>query len=192
MRLSLLAGTLALAAAGFSPALAQTTSTPQAAPGAPVRSRRANSPLWACAASSPRRACSSPSRRRSSRSAAGRPPGTAYVGALVDGVAPPGGTPPAPGPVVIQRPKLRRLAPFRGAQGGTRRTRLSSRKFSATGVGQEYYRHCLAMLVEAEAAQAVIDNVAAQPRGVIRVACVPGLLTYQMGGLIARFMTVYP
>jgi DNA-binding transcriptional LysR family regulator len=48
------------------------------------------------------------------------------------------------------------------------------------------------MLVEAEAAQAVIDNVTAQPRGVIRVACVPGLLTYQMGGLIARFMALYP
>lgn len=36
MRLSLIAGTLALAAAGLSPAVAQTTATPQAAPGAPV------------------------------------------------------------------------------------------------------------------------------------------------------------
>ncbi len=36
MRLSLLAGTLVLAAAGLSPALAQTTATPPSAPGAPV------------------------------------------------------------------------------------------------------------------------------------------------------------
>ncbi|HUH23976.1 MAG TPA: LysR substrate-binding domain-containing protein, partial [Brevundimonas sp.] len=75
---------------------------------------------------------------------------------------------------------------------GTRLIQRSSRRFSVTDIGQAYYQHCLAMLVEAEAAQAVIDNVTAQPRGVIRVACTPGLLTYQMGGLIARFMALYP
>lgn len=43
MRLSLLAGTLALAAAGFSPALAQAPAAPpQAAPGAPVASGQNN------------------------------------------------------------------------------------------------------------------------------------------------------
>ena len=103
-----------------------------------------------------------------------------------------GGFAPAARALGMQKSKLSRRIAFLEDQLGTRLIQRSSRKFSVTEVGQEYYRHCLAMLVEAEAAQAVIDNVAAQPRGVIRVACVPGLLTYQMGGLIARFMAVYP
>ena len=103
-----------------------------------------------------------------------------------------GGFAPAARALGMQKSKLSRRIAFLEDQLGTRLIQRSSRKFSVTEVGLEYYRHCLAMLVEAEAAQAVIDNVAAQPRGVIRVACVPGLLTYQMGGLIARFMAVYP
>ena len=103
-----------------------------------------------------------------------------------------GGFAPAARALGMQKSKLSRRIAFLEDQLGTRLIQRSSRKFSVTEVGQEYYRHCLAMLVEAEAAQAVIDNVAAQPRGVIRVACVPGVLTYQMGGLIARFMAVYP
>jgi DNA-binding transcriptional LysR family regulator len=103
-----------------------------------------------------------------------------------------GGFAPAGRALGMQKSKLSRRIAFLEDQLGTRLIQRSSRKFSVTEVGQEYYRHCLAMLVEAEAAQAVIDNVAAQPRGVIRVACVPGLLAYQMGGLIARFMALYP
>ncbi len=92
----------------------------------------------------------------------------------------------------LPKSKLSRRIAALEDQLGVRLIQRTSRKFSATEIGQEYYRHCLAMLVEAEAAQAVIDNVAAEPRGVIRVACVPGLLTYQMGGLIAGFMARYP
>lgn len=48
------------------------------------------------------------------------------------------------------------------------------------------------MLIEAEAAQALIDGARSEPCGTIRVACAPGLLTYQMSGLIVRFMALYP
>ena len=92
----------------------------------------------------------------------------------------------------MQKSKLSRRIAGLEDQLGARLIHRSSRRFSVTEIGQAYYQHCLAMLVEAEAAQAVIDNVTAQPRGVIRVACTPGLLTYQMGGLIARFMALYP
>lgn len=81
-----------------------------------------------------------------------------------------GGFAPAARALGMQKSKLSRRIAFLEDQLGTRLIQRSSRKFSVTEVGQEYYRHCLAMLVEAEAAQAVIDNVAAQPRGVIRVA----------------------
>lgn len=99
---------------------------------------------------------------------------------------------PAARALGMQKSKLSRRIAQLEDQLGARLIQRSSRRFSVTEVGQEYYRHCLAMLVEAEAAQAVIDNVTAQPRGVIRLACAPGLLTYQMGELIARFMAQHP
>jgi DNA-binding transcriptional LysR family regulator len=40
----------------------------------------------------------------------------------------------------------------------------STRRFSVTEIGQIYYRHCKAMLVEADAAQEAIDH----PRGALR------------------------
>lgn len=99
---------------------------------------------------------------------------------------------PAARALGMQKSKLSRRVAQLEEQLGTRLIQRSSRQFSVTEVGQAYYQHCLAMLVEAEAAQAVIDNVTAEPRGVIRVACAPGLLTYQMGELIACFMALHP
>lgn len=103
-----------------------------------------------------------------------------------------GGFAPAARALGMQKSKLSRRIAALEDQLGARLIHRSSRKFSVTEIGQAYYQHCLAMLVEAEAAQAVIDSVTAQPRGVVRVACVPGLLTYQMGALIAEFMALYP
>ncbi len=92
----------------------------------------------------------------------------------------------------LQKSKLSRRIALLEDQLGTRLIQRSSRKFSVTEIGQAYYQQCVAMLIEAEAAQAVIDRVKVEPRGIIRVACVPGLLTYQMSDLIARFMALYP
>lgn len=75
---------------------------------------------------------------------------------------------------------------------GVRLLNRSSRRFSVTEVGQEFYRHCAAMLVEAEAAEQVIAELRAEPRGVIRMACPVGLLQFQFSGLIARFVKDNP
>src|SRR3546814_6895374 len=42
---------------------------------------------------------------------------------------------------------------------GVRLLNRSSRRFSVTEVGQEFYRHCVAMLVEAEAAEQARSEV---------------------------------
>lgn len=68
----------------------------------------------------------------------------------------------------------------------------SSRHFSVTGIGQEYYRHCLAIISSAEAAQATIDNVNLKPQGLIRMACPPALLAHGFGELVSRFMAAHP
>ena len=43
---------------------------------------------------------------------------------------------------------------------GVRLLNRSSRRFSVTEIGQDYYDQCVAVLVEAEAAQAVIERCA--------------------------------
>lgn len=75
---------------------------------------------------------------------------------------------------------------------GVRLIQRSTRTFSVTDIGQSYYQHCLAMLVEAEAAQEAIDAIRAEPAGLIRVACPPGLIAYRMGAAIAEFMAANP
>jgi DNA-binding transcriptional LysR family regulator len=48
------------------------------------------------------------------------------------------------------------------------------------------------MLVEAEAAQAVIERSRGAPHGIVRVSCPPALICFQVGDMIARFMAATP
>ena len=75
---------------------------------------------------------------------------------------------------------------------GVRLLQRSSRRFAVTEIGAEYHRHCLAMLVEVDAAQAVIERTRAEPQGVVRMSCPTALLDYQVGDMVARFMSAYP
>ena len=92
----------------------------------------------------------------------------------------------------VQKSKLSRRVALLEERLGVRLLQRSSRRFGVTEVGQEYYRQCVAMLVEAESAQAVIDNVRSAPQGRLRMACPPGLLAYRFGEAIARFLAEYP
>jgi DNA-binding transcriptional LysR family regulator len=66
---------------------------------------------------------------------------------------------------------------------GVRLLNRSSRRFSVTEIGREFYDRCVAMLVEAEAAEQVIAQVRAEPRGVVRMSCPVALLNSQFGAL---------
>ena len=68
----------------------------------------------------------------------------------------------------------------------------SSRRFSVTEIGHDFYQRCLAVLVEAEAAEQLIAERRAEPRGVIRVSCPVALLNFQFGAVFARFMAENP
>ena len=59
---------------------------------------------------------------------------------------------------------------------GVRLIQRSTRRFSVTEIGQDYYRHCVAMLVEARAADELIERSRTKPQGVVRVSCPPPLL----------------
>ena len=92
----------------------------------------------------------------------------------------------------LQKSKVSRRIGLLEDRLGVRLIQRSTRRFSVTEIGQEYYRRCVAMLVEAESAQSVIDQSRAEPCGVVRLSCPTGLLAFQFGALFGRFMALYP
>ncbi|PAV25105.1 LysR family transcriptional regulator [Tamilnaduibacter salinus] len=103
-----------------------------------------------------------------------------------------GGFAPAARALGIPKSKISRRVAALEQTLETRLIHRSSRGFTVTEIGQAYYRHCVAMLVEAEAAQEVIDRSRAEPRGSIRLSCPPGLIYFQIAPLVVRFMEQYP
>ncbi|MCU7376224.1 LysR substrate-binding domain-containing protein [Paucibacter sp. O1-1] len=75
---------------------------------------------------------------------------------------------------------------------GTRLIQRSTRRFAVTEIGQEYHRHCLALLVQAEAAQETIDRTLTGPHGLVRMSCPVALLAYQVGDMLARYLKQCP
>ncbi|WP_446901970.1 LysR substrate-binding domain-containing protein [Burkholderia sp. YIM B11467] len=68
----------------------------------------------------------------------------------------------------------------------------TTRHFTVTETGREFYERCLAVLVEADAAREVIERRHAEPRGIVRVSCPTALLEYRVSELVARFMATHP
>ncbi|MDX1017068.1 LysR family transcriptional regulator [Sinorhizobium medicae] len=75
---------------------------------------------------------------------------------------------------------------------GVRLVQRSTRHFAVTDIRHEYYSHCLAMAVEAEAAQEAIDRIKAEPQGTVRVSCPSSVIYFQLGDMLARFMAACP
>jgi DNA-binding transcriptional LysR family regulator len=92
----------------------------------------------------------------------------------------------------IPKSSLRRRISLLEERLGVRLLQRSTRGFTVTEIGQVYYRHCLAMLAEAEAAQEAVELVQAEPQGLIRVSCPVMLSLTTVGPLVARFIAKYP
>lgn len=92
----------------------------------------------------------------------------------------------------VPKSRLSRRMATLEARLGVRLIQRSTRRFTVTGIGQDYYRHCVAMLVEAEAAQDLIERSRTKPQGIVRISCPPPLLYFQAGEMIARFMAECP
>lgn len=103
-----------------------------------------------------------------------------------------GGFTPAGRALSIPKSKLSRRIALLEERLGVRLVQRSTRKFTVTAIGQNYYEHCKAMMVEAEAAQDVIDMVRAEPRGVIRLVCPITLLHVHVADMLADFMAINP
>jgi DNA-binding transcriptional LysR family regulator len=103
-----------------------------------------------------------------------------------------GGFAPAGRALCIPKSKLSRRIALLEERLGVRLIQRSTRHFKVTQVGQTFYEHCKAMLVEAEAAQEAIDAIKAEPRGLIRLTCPIALLHAHVGCMLADFMLRYP
>ncbi len=75
---------------------------------------------------------------------------------------------------------------------GVRLLQRSTRRFSVTEVGESYYRHCKAIIVEAQAAQESIAQATGEPRGIVRLSCPIALLHARVAAMVVEFMVLNP
>ncbi|NYT37080.1 LysR family transcriptional regulator [Allopusillimonas soli] len=75
---------------------------------------------------------------------------------------------------------------------GVRLLQRTTRKLSLTMAGELYYRHCLAMCEQAQAASAAVAQVQVEPRGIIRVACPVTVAQTMVGPLLPDFQQLHP
>lgn len=103
-----------------------------------------------------------------------------------------GGFAPAGRALGVPKSKLSRRIVLLEERLGVRLIQRSSRRFAVTELGQTYYAHARAMLVEADAADDAIRRVQAEPRGVVRMSCPVALLEASLGAMLTAFLQAYP
>ncbi len=75
---------------------------------------------------------------------------------------------------------------------GVRLLQRTTRRFAVTDIGERFYRHCRAVLEEARAAQEAVDELRAEPRGIVRVSCPISLAQTVLAYLLPDFLERYP
>ena len=92
----------------------------------------------------------------------------------------------------LPKSRLSRRVAHLEEQLGVRLIQRTTRRFALTEVGQDYHRRCLAMLAEAEAADEVIHQARAEPRGTIKLSCPVKLSQMILADLVPRYMAENP
>lgn len=103
-----------------------------------------------------------------------------------------GGFAPAGRALGIPKSKLSRRIAALEIRLGVRLIQRSTRRFSVTEIGQTYYQHCKAMLVEAQAAQEAIEVIHTDPQGIVRMTCPVALLHANVEAMVVDFMIDNP
>jgi len=75
---------------------------------------------------------------------------------------------------------------------GVRLLNRSSRRFAITDAGEEFYRHALAMLREAELAETAMRHRLSEPTGTLRCTAAMATMQFAMRHMIADFLLRYP
>lgn len=75
---------------------------------------------------------------------------------------------------------------------GVRLIQRSSRRFAVTELGQDFYRHAAAMLIEAEAAENVVKGRLAEPSGVVRITASIPTAQHSLAEPLLELAHTYP
>lgn len=92
----------------------------------------------------------------------------------------------------VPKSRLSRRVAELEARLGTRLLQRTTRSLSLTTVGEQVYRHCLAMREQAQAVDEVVAQSHAQPRGTIRLACPITLAQTTIGPVLSAFLARHP
>ena len=71
---------------------------------------------------------------------------------------------------------------------GVRLLQRTTRRFVVTEVGERFLGHCRAVLEEAQAAQDAVDELRAEPHGVVRISCPTSLAQTMLAELLPDFL----
>ncbi|MGB8634617.1 MAG: LysR family transcriptional regulator [Rhodanobacteraceae bacterium] len=112
----------------------------------------------------------------------------AYFAWVVDA----GGFAPAGRRHGVPKSKLSRRIKALEERLGVRLLQRSTRRFSVTSTGETFYRHCKAVLQEAEAAHEAVNLRHGEPCGVVRLSCPVTLLHFAIGDMLNDFLRMYP
>jgi len=92
----------------------------------------------------------------------------------------------------IATSKLSRSISELESQLGVHLVNRTTRRISLSDTGETFYRHCLAMVGEAQAAREAIERTRSAPQGTVRLSCPVGLLLSDVGAILARYMADNP
>jgi DNA-binding transcriptional LysR family regulator len=75
---------------------------------------------------------------------------------------------------------------------GVRLLNRTSRRFGLTDAGEDFYRHAVVMLREAERAETVIRHRLTEPTGTVRCTAGTATMQFALSGIITDFLVQYP
>ena len=75
---------------------------------------------------------------------------------------------------------------------GVRLINRTSRRFTVAEIGEDFYRHASAMLIEAEAAEAIVKGRLAEPSGTVRITASVPTAQMMLAGLLPPLAQAYP
>ena len=75
---------------------------------------------------------------------------------------------------------------------GVRLLNRTSRRFAMTDAGEDFYRHAVAMLREAETAETVIRQRLTEPTGTVRCTSAVATMQFALSEIIADFLVEHP
>jgi DNA-binding transcriptional LysR family regulator len=75
---------------------------------------------------------------------------------------------------------------------GVRLVQRTTRKLALTEIGEAYYQQCARIVADIAAAEQLVTDMQATPRGRLRITAPIDLSTGHLGGIIATFLAAHP